>query len=408
MLPEPLKVPERQRVLVCAVKAPWPPIGGADLRCWQTLQILAGLADVALFALAGPSQPPPGSAFAVWRVAGQSVLALETGDPSWVARPNGLPSDAYFSEATAAQLRSVLETFAPGVVVLDQLWVHSYASILRASGARVVLNAHNVEALVARELEAGERRPAARLLRRRFSDGVANMEAELARLADQVWVCSEQDCERMMATYQLPSPPHVVPNAIDTARYHGPAAQRPAAFEGPGPFFLFSGLFHYAPNQRAVEFLIGDLFPALAARHPHARLLLVGTGPTPAMLAAAAADPRIVVTGRVPDVLPYLQHASMMLVPLFEGGGTRFKIIEAFAAGLPVVSSAKGAEGLGAEPGKHLLLAGDLAGFVEAAECVLASGADVAQRVAAAAEFAEAFSLASVAPAVRRALEELK
>jgi glycosyltransferase involved in cell wall biosynthesis len=83
------------------------------------------------------------------------------------------------------------------------------------------------------------------------------------------------------------------------------------------------------------------------------------------MLKAAKTEPRIVVTGPVTDIRPYLAAASAMIVPLFQGSGTRFKILEAFAMRVPVISTAKGAEGLDVEIERHLLIAESAREFVE-------------------------------------------
>jgi glycosyltransferase involved in cell wall biosynthesis len=83
------------------------------------------------------------------------------------------------------------------------------------------------------------------------------------------------------------------------------------------------------------------------------------------MQEAAKRDPRILVTGAVPDIRPYLSAASTMVVPLFQGSGTRFKILEAWAARVPVISTAKGAEGLDVENERHLLFAETASEFLE-------------------------------------------
>jgi glycosyltransferase involved in cell wall biosynthesis len=95
---------------------------------------------------------------------------------------------------------------------------------------------------------------------------------------------------------------------------------------------------------------------------------LVGRGATGFMKEAAQQNFNIIVTGEIPDIRPYLAAASVMVVPLYKGGGTRFKILEAFAAGCPVVSTTKGAEGLNVENGKHLLIADDVDAMIEGIE----------------------------------------
>jgi len=126
-------------------------------------------------------------------------------------------------------------------------------------------------------------------------------------------------------------------------------------------------MFAHLPNRVAAAFLIEELFPRLAADNDDVRLVLAGSQPTAAMLKAAAMESRIIVTGAVPDMQPHLQAASTMVVPLFQGSATRLKILEAFAARLPVVSTTKGAEGLAVENQQHLLIAEDVDEFVAAA-----------------------------------------
>jgi glycosyltransferase involved in cell wall biosynthesis len=310
----------------------------------------------------------------------------------WLKQEGLLPSDGYYDERSAAVLRKLLEEFQPDAVVLDQLWMHGYEKAIRPYGCRLVLNAHNVEGILARQLADRETSPPARLMRRVFAARVGKLEAELSHRMDQVWVCSEEDAGRLRDDYGVHARVRVIPNAVDLARY-ATAGNPPKELQGiRGPFFLFTGLFHYRPNANAADFLIRRLFPSLARAYPEGRLLLVGANPLPQMLRAAEQDSRIIVTGQVPDTLPYLQNCAVMLAPLFDGGGTRFKIIEAFASHLPVVSSAKGAEGLGAEADRHFLSAEDPQEFLDAIAALLNNPDRRRAMVGSAADFVQRFS----------------
>jgi glycosyltransferase involved in cell wall biosynthesis len=141
-------------------------------------------------------------------------------------------------------------------------------------------------------------------------------------------------------------------------------------------------MFTYPPNIEAVTFLLEKLFPRLATSAPDCQLLLVGSMPTLQMWEAAQRDPRIIVTGPVPDIRPYLAAAALMVVPLFQGSGTRFKILEAFAAQVPVVSTVKGVEGLDTVDGTHVLIAESVDEFVAAIQR-LWRDENVAQQLAA-------------------------
>jgi glycosyltransferase involved in cell wall biosynthesis len=89
---------------------------------------------------------------------------------------------------------------------------------------------------------------------------------------------------------------------------------------------------------------------------PEAELVIVGKSP-PAKVLQLGKNPGVVVAGEVPEIHPYLERASLLAVPLLAGGGTRLKILEAFAAGLPVVSTAVGAEGIEAVHGESIMIA---------------------------------------------------
>jgi glycosyltransferase involved in cell wall biosynthesis len=194
------------------------------------------------------------------------------------------------------------------------------------------------------------------------------IERRATHAVDQIWVCSDADARLMKDLHAPPAPIHVVCNGVDLESYGAARVRPPDCFEKVAPTerpLLFLGTFGYWPNQTAAIFLIEEVFPLLASRHPDSQLLLVGTMPTSRMLEAAKSDSRILVTGAVPDIRPYLAAASVLAVPLFEGGGTRFKILEALAAGVPVISTAKGAEGLQAEEGTHLLIAESADEFVD-------------------------------------------
>ena len=133
---------------------------------------------------------------------------------------------------------------------------------------------------------------------------------------------------------------------------------------GSPPVVLFHGTLRYPPNADAVAWLVGRIGPALRALVPDARIRLVGLG-NPAH-AGLHDPPAVTVVGPVPDIVTELSRADVVVVPIRFGSGTRVKIIEAFAHRIPVVSTTLGAEGLGAEDGRHLLLADSAQGLAAA------------------------------------------
>jgi glycosyltransferase involved in cell wall biosynthesis len=129
---------------------------------------------------------------------------------------------------------------------------------------------------------------------------------------------------------------------------------------------LFVGNFNHVPNLDAALHLAADIFPLIRQRRPDALLRLVGERP-PVEVAASGVE----LTGRVPDVLPYLDAATVVVAPLRLGGGTRVKVAEALAAGKAVVAYPSALDGLDVEHGRHVLVARDAREFVVAVSSLL-------------------------------------
>lgn len=119
----------------------------------------------------------------------------------------------------------------------------------------------------------------------------------------------------------------------------------------------FTGGLQYAPNSDGVAFFLREIFGKIAKQHPRVRFSVVGMNPPEWLIAEGKRDPRIEVTGYVESVEPYVKAAAVFVVPLLAGGGTRLKILEAFAFGKAVVSTSVGAEGIECVNGEHIILA---------------------------------------------------
>jgi len=120
---------------------------------------------------------------------------------------------------------------------------------------------------------------------------------------------------------------------------------------------LFLGSLDWRPNLDAIGLLLDRIFPAVRAAQPSARLYLVGRKPSPALVRKVRDLAGVELHADVPDVRPFLARSGVMVVPLRIGGGSRLKILEAMAAGLPVISTRVGAEGLELVPGEDYIAA---------------------------------------------------
>jgi len=365
------------RTLIIAESLPYPPLKGGDLRSWQNVNGLVTIGEVGVFGVWSKNfckVDPPLNGLALWRSATDCTLTYpppkdrKIAARAWLLDPMGHPSDLYYSDAAASEVAEIIESFRPHVVVIETLWLHRYVNILKRYDCRIVLDCHNVETSVfqqiADSMSGGDLK--FRLIRETLPARTKLIEQSAVNDADQIWVCSRGDAQLMQETHKPTAQIRIIPNTIDVGRFDGVRSQKFTSLSSSltERTIIFPGIFGHTPNAIAAEFLIEQLFPQLTAIFPDSQLLLVGSMPTPQMVAATEMDSRIVVTGQITDIRPYLASASVMVVPLFQGGGTRFKILEAFASGLPVISTAKGAEGLDVKNRFHLLIAETAEEFV--------------------------------------------
>jgi hypothetical protein len=204
------------------------------------------------------------------------------------------------------------------------------------------------------------------------------LQTAIARSVDQVVLCSKIDLDR----FGQPNSSIVV-NGFDV-----PDSPVGKVEVGTPPTILFQGMLRYAPNSDAARWFVSSVLPLVREKLPDVELRLVGD--PDAAVTALGDQPSVTVVGKVPTMEPELARADIVVVPLRYGSGTRLKILEAFAHRIPVVSTTIGAEGLGLEPGRQLLIGDDPESF--AAACVeLLTSTDRRKAIAGAAhhEFTE-------------------
>lgn len=187
-------------------------------------------------------------------------------------------------------------------------------------------------------------------LERSESGKYSVMERHYLPLFDRVYVCSDQDRQEITRESQT-SNVVVIPNGVRIP-IATPAGRSDEPFT-----VLFVGSMGYYPNEDAALFFCSEVLPRLRAmaRRPF-RLFVVGSYPSPRVLALSA-HPEVTVTGWVRDIAQCYEQADVVVGPLRAGGGTRIKILEAFSYRRPVVSTARGAEGIDVRHGTHLLIA---------------------------------------------------
>ena len=178
--------------------------------------------------------------------------------------------------------------------------------------------------------------------------------------ATLVGVMSEVDA-RIVKRAAPGVPTALSPNGVDVDYF------KPSNVRRDPDSAIFMGDYKYFPNEDAVLYFVREIMPLIRAKRPNFTLTLLGKEPTPALIRLSG-DPRngLRIQGLVEDTRPYLSRAGLFVCPLRSGSGTRFKLLEALACGCPVVSTSLGAEGLGAQDGRHMRIVDTPQAFADA------------------------------------------
>lgn len=255
------------------------------------------------------------------------------------------------------------------LAVLEHFWLVDYQELVRRHARRLVLDMHNVESILLERAAGTAVRGSAWALRR-FAAICRERERALLPRFDALWVTSAADAESA-AVRSAGVPVVVYPNALP--QMAAPRVEKDNSI-------AFSGSWGYPPNQSGLRWFIRRVWPVLRARLPDLKLLLIGRDEEDAMAVAGAAK-GVEFTGGVEDAVPWIARSQVAVAPLLTGSGTRLKILEAWAAQVPVVATTIAAEGLAARPGSDLLIEDSPDGFAQAILRLLQSP-DTASRVA--------------------------
>ncbi len=268
------------------------------------------------------------------------LRSLASGEPYSVTR--------FRSPEMNVAIKRAVQNFAPDVAHFDTLAVAQYRDGVGATPT--VLNHHNIESILIRRRAEQEPDPAmAKYLRLQAARLLAYEKSCLSKFDVQVTV-SEKDrssLRELSAAARI----ETVPNGVD-GEYFSPPDEPPTD----NPNITFVGSMGWHPNRDGVCWFLKDVWPSLTRSVPKIEADFVGAHPPEELLRACDSDRRLRVAGFVDDVRPWLRRAGVFVVPLRVGGGTRLKILDAMASGLPVVSSEVGAEGLDFQNGSEIVV----------------------------------------------------
>lgn len=361
--------PRRLHVAIVDEELPYPPISGKRIRTLNLTLRLACRHRISYVAYRNFDSKEAREAETYFNDHGIRTILVERSfppksGPGFYARlaANLLSPLPYLvsSQYTQAMRRAIQQFAAKQSVDLWHCEWTPYAALFRGleQPAPLVM-AHNVESLIWQRYHETETNPIKRWYIKEQWRKLERFERRTFAEARRTVAVSPEDArliDRRFGSKRV----DVVDNGVDTT-YFQPGKTPPT----PGQI-LFLGSLDWRPNLDGVAQLLERIFPAVLAQAPAARLCLVGRNPPAWLHRQAAQCPQVELHATVADVRPYLAQSSVMAVPLRVGGGSRLKILEALASGVPVVSTQVGAEGLQLEAGRHLTVVEDIAQMADA------------------------------------------
>jgi len=361
----PDKAKQRMRVLVVDEWLPYPLESGKKIRTFQLLAPLAQRHETTYLCYADQQREaekltrmaeagfnvicvPPTNRF-------QTRLGLAAGVVGNLCSPTPLVIRKHFSRRFDKAVSELIQRETFDIIHCE--WTHYAVFLRKVCRVPRFLCSHNVECLPWRRFSEVQANPARRAALYLEWRKMKLFERRAISAFDHVSAVSETDARIMQSWFSADSV-EVIPNAVDTHFYEGQ--------DGPkeDDLLVYCASMDAWVNQDAANYFVKRILPEIHKYRPQTRVMIVGREP-PDAIRRLACD-RVIVTGTVKDVRPLLAKATACIVPLRIAGGSRLKILEAFAAGLPVVSTSIGAEGLDVEPDRHLLIADKTTDFASA------------------------------------------
>ncbi len=342
------------RILFLSAWYPYPPDNGSKIRVYHLLRALAARHEVTLVSFAFATARPEEREGLAGLCASVQVVPVDPSERPVMLRALRYLSPAPITTLPVPAMRAAVDPLLSAggwdAVIASTETTATYA--LRAPRRCTrVLEEHN-----AFSRWMGDRHHAASGTVSRAQTWVSwkktrAYERRLLPRFDLVTMVSTEDRDASRELLVGGCPPiEVVPNGVD-CEHHRPGLALPR----PGSL-VYNGAMTYSANYDAMQFFLRDVYPLVRAQAPDVSLTI--TGSTSGVdLAGLALDDSVRLSGYVDDIRPVIAGSAACVVPLRQGGGTRLKILEAMALGVPVVSTRKGAEGLDVVDGEHLLIA---------------------------------------------------
>ena len=333
---------------------PYPPIFGGALREYHLLKNMAKNNHVTLVTYGGP-----GDDVQLVRHLSDQLEDIRVVPESAARRYHRLAqfyalwtscSYAYLSSYSYRMQKQLDELLAREHYDIIQNEFSVMGNFELNSDALKILDEHNVEYDNFYRMALNNKSAIRRMFYRREYLRMRKEELQACKEHDLIFVTSHRDKAKL--DEDVPdTPKYVLPNGVDMNFFH-PSADTPEPHS-----LVFTGMMGYVPNNDAMIYFIDEILPMIQKEIPDVKIYIVGNSP-PQKLKVRASD-RVIVTGFVDDVRPYVWRSSVYVVPLRMGGGTRLKVLEALSMKKTVVSTSIGCEGIAVKNNESIRIADD-------------------------------------------------
>lgn len=348
------------KILFVTPRLPLPADTGAKIRTFNLLKHIAKENRVSLLSFYFEENQKAVEGLKSMGIEVFLVKAKEDINPLSIFSRKPISIEKYNLKEMEVKIKELVNSGGFDLVHFDHLHIGQYRDCI--NGLPCVLDEHNVEAVILDRCAEIEKNSVKRFLFRSQAKKTAFFEAGLTRQFSKCLTVSEKDRQNLSKLSGVRENIEVVPNGVDT-EYFRPRDEGRGTREVNS--LVFTGSMDWLPNSDAVIYFCNEILPLIWDKKSNVRFYVVGKNPTKDVVNLGRQDNRVVVTGSVGDVRPYIAKAKVFVAPIRIGGGTRLKILEAMAMEKPVVSTTIGAEGIDCTKDINILLADNPQDFAD-------------------------------------------
>lgn len=343
-----------KKVLFVSARLPYPTLEGHQIRAFGILKQLSNDFDIHLLSLLREGESIDRSNNLGELCKSIKGVEVESGVFSAVSaginailQNKPLVVTKYVTKKLRKNFLQQIEEIKPDIIHLDLLPLAGLIDLI-PEGVKVVINEHNLESDLIRQKLKTLNSFVLQLIYQREYKTLSKFEARVCQHVDLVLACSERDAEGLSSIGARNV--HCIPNGVDAKRL------QPDNSNKLKKTLVFLGGMGWYPNRLGIIWFLDKVFPLILKQDPDITLQIIGN-PEPLIIIPNAINENVERLGFVDDFIPYVQQATLMIVPLSVGSGTRLKVVEGLALGKCMVSTTKGAEGVGLTHGVDILFA---------------------------------------------------